>query len=484
MPIDASIPLQARAPKLQLPNALDMAGQAYTVRDLALKNAAMQRAASREQTISDLYRTNMNPDGTINQQGMTAGLAQAGYGDAIPGLQEQQAKAGKATTDETAANLALHQQKLKIINSTLGSLAADPELDHDKVIAAISGLVQQGISTPEEGAAAVRALPGPKGLRAHIIAQAAKSLDAEKQIALYLPKYDEQDRGDVVNEGTIDQMSGTRTPGRDVAKGMTPDQASKERMDNNKDTPSMNAAAIDLAAQRLLNGEKPQAVTTNLGRGRQGVADLAAIQNRFAQLAADRGMDARDIATRNQELASEARTRIELGAREGKIAPRVQEAQNFANVAKAASAAVPRGSFLPYNKLAQMSDTQLSDPALAKLKAATVSLINAYAAAVGGGQIHVHDQEVAGGLLSQAMGPEAYNAVVDQLILETQKALEAPGQVSDEFRKKTGGTSANGPTQTPGGATPEPDAAAVKAFTDKGYPPDVAVIMAKHGVGK
>lgn len=191
--------------------------------------------------------------------------------------------------------------------------------------------------------------------------------------------------------------------------------------------------AKSLAVERLLAGEKPSSVLGNLGRGAQGAADLRSVQNLLAQTAKTRNISGAQVVKIMQSTAADGRAVLELGAREGKIAARVQEAQNFAIVAKDASAAVPRGQFLPYNKLQQATETQLSDPKLAKLKAATNSLINAYAAAVGGGVPTVHDKEAAADMLSTAQSPEAYNAVVDQLILETEKALEAPGQVRERM---------------------------------------------------
>jgi hypothetical protein len=195
----------------------------------------------------------------------------------------------------------------------------------------------------------------------------------------------------------------------------------------------LSDAAKDLAVDRLLAGEKSQSVLANLGRGKQGARDLREIQNRLAETAKTRGITGPELVKIMQSTAADGRAVLELGAREGKIASRVQEAQNFAEVAKAASADVPRGKFVPWTKLAQMTDTQMSDPKLAKLKAATNSLVNAYAAAVGGGTPTVHDKEAAEHMLSTAQSPEAYNAVVDQLILETQKALDAPGQVRERM---------------------------------------------------
>lgn len=199
---------------------------------------------------------------------------------------------------------------------------------------------------------------------------------------------------------------------------------------------SLSDQAVDLAARRMQNGEKARDVLANFGRGTQGAADIRAVQNRFAALAAESGTDAADIATRVQELSAEGRTRTELGAREGKIAPRVQEAQNFAKIALEASKNVPRGNSTDWNKLIQFKDAHFSDPALAKFHAANVSLINAYAAAVGAGSPTVHDKEVGETMLRTVAGQKGYEAAVQQILTETQAALDAPKQVMESMRNK------------------------------------------------
>jgi hypothetical protein len=192
--------------------------------------------------------------------------------------------------------------------------------------------------------------------------------------------------------------------------------------------------AIDFAAKRLLNGEPAAKVLANFGRGAQGAQNITAVQNRLAELASEGGVSPQLMAVLSQELAADSRTRLELGAREGKVAARVEEAKQFAKIAGEASTLVPRGSFVPVTKLMQMTDTQLSDPKLAAFKAANVSLINAYAAAVGAGVPTVHDKEAAEKMLSTAQSPEAYQAVVNQLIVEMDAALAAPRNVMEQMR--------------------------------------------------
>ncbi len=198
---------------------------------------------------------------------------------------------------------------------------------------------------------------------------------------------------------------------------------------------SLSDTAIDFAAKRLLNGEQASKVLANFGRGAQGAQNITAVQNRLAELASEGGVSPQLMAVLTQELAADSRTRLELGAREGKIASRVEEAKQFAKIAGEASIKVPRGKFVPVNQLMQYTDKQLSDPDLAAFRAANVSLINAYAAAVGGGVPTVHDKEAAEGMLSTAQSPEAYQAVVNQLITEMDAALAAPRNVMDSMRE-------------------------------------------------
>lgn len=467
MALDPSIILQSRP--TQLPDPMQLAQHAATLRQLGLQSQASQlgieqsqRSLQQEKTLADLYRNNVNPTtGDVNQPGVITGMASAGLGEKIPAYQKSLADASKAQTDLQAAQLDLHKKKLDIVSNHLSSLLSDPNLSHDKVIASINDLVNQGMIDANSGAQMVRQLPGPDQLRPFLMEKGLETMDVSKQLEARLaaaPKYNEQDRGAVINEGTVDPTTGVRTAGANVSKEMTPDQ--KAKIDLQK-SGALTDDAKSFMIDRLLNGEKPSVVLGNLGRGAQGASDLRDIQNRLPAIAASRGITGSQLANIMQNTSADARTLTELGAREGKIAPRVQEAQNFAYIAKAASAAVPRGSFVPWNKLAQAADSSISDPALAKLKAATNSLINAYAAAVGGGSPTVHDKEAAEKMLSTAQSPEAYNAVVDQLITETQAALDAPGKVRSNLN-------------TAAGRKPAEAAAG-------DVPPEIAALLKKHG---
>jgi len=464
--VDPSIALGVRP--VQFANPMELDSNAMKLRNLGLQGQNQQitleqnqRVLKDQKTIADLYRANVQPDGSVNHAGVVQGLAQAGLGDKIPAYQQQVATASKDTTAASSADYELQQKKLTDIGNRLASLVSKPDLSRQDVIDQVNQLVDQHSLNPDQRDQMLARIPqDPKQLKDFLVRAGMQNLTLQQQIATQLstaPKYNEQDTGGVINEGTVDPMTGVRTAGTtNVVKTMTPDQAAKIALQKSG---ALTDDTKQFMAERLLNGEKASAVLGNLGRGAQGAADLRDVQNLLPTLAKQKGIGAAQLANIMQNTAADARTLTELGAREGKIAPRVQEAINFGDIAKQASADVPRGGFVPWNRLSQTADSALSDPKLAKLKAATNSLINAYAAAVGGGSPTVHDKEAAEHMLSTAQSPEAYNAVVDQLILESQKALDAPGQVRARLNAGAGRTAA-------------PDAS---------LPPDVAAALAKHG---
>lgn len=423
MALDPSIISQLKP--VQLPDTANL----LQLSQLSNQNAAQrlnlqqaQRKMKQEQTLSDLYRTNTNPDGTVNNDAVTAGMSQAGFGSAVPGLQEQSQKVTAGGLDIQAKQLAVHKQNLDLVNNSLASLISDPDLTHDKVITKINGLVNQGIIDSKTGAQMVQTLPGPAGLKQFLISKALETTDASKQIEMQLPKYNEQDRGGVINEGTVDPMTGQRTAGANIDK--TPTKG--EILTNARLTSGgLGDAAIDLAARRLLNGEKSSAVLANFGRGQQGARDIAAVQNRLASLASEQGVAPEDIASKQQELSAVGKSLQVAGGQAGKVAVGLNELKQFGPLVTQASAAVPRGNFVPWNKLKQMADTSISDPALLRFKTQMTALENAYnqVAARGGSDVgkreHIHQ------LFSTANSPEAVATLVDAVNQEAQSAETA-----------------------------------------------------------
>lgn len=439
MAIDPSIALQVRP--IQFDNPLEIAQRGMTLRQLALQNQAGERQMRDQQALSDAYRGAIGEDGGVDYGKVQQSLAQAGTGYQIPGVVKARLDTEKAQADladtkakTQASEIASDEARNRFVYSLAQQVLSNPNAGHDEIIQALAQAPQQ---YAQNAAQLARTLPADPAMARRFVLHLG--LTAQQNLEALTPKPEKVDTGGAVQ--FVDTNPNTNPNPAPITKTMTPgevatanNQAATRQLEREKfeytKSGALTQAAKELAVERLLAGEKPPEVLGNIGRGQQGAQDLRAIQNLLAETAKARGIDARGIIQAVQATSADARTMTELGAREGKIAPRVQEAQNFAQIALEASAAVPRGNFLPWNKLAQMSATQLQDPNLARLKAATVSLINAYASAVnGGGPGTVHDKETAENMLSAAQSPEAYSAVVQQLLKETQGALDAPGQV-------------------------------------------------------
>jgi hypothetical protein len=470
--LDPNIILQAKQPQIASP--FDLASGAMQLRNLGLQGQNQQitleqnqRALQDQKTIADLYRANTLPDGSVNHAGVVQGLAQAGLGDKIPAYQQGVATASKDMTAADAAQFDLHKKKLDITANAISSLLSKPDVNQDDVIGAITGLVSNGIIDANTGAQMARQIPGrPEQLRPFLMQKGLETMDVSKQLDARIamaPKYNEQDTGAAINEGTVDPLTGQRTAGTtNVVKSMTPDQAAKIRLATSG---ALTDDAKSFMIDRLLNGEKASAVLGNLGRGQQGAADLRDVMNRLPQVAAQRGIGGAQLANIMQNTAADARTLTELGAREGKIAPRVQELSTFADQAREASAAVPRGNWTDMSSILQFGAKHSSDAALAKLQTAVDGVINARAAAIGGGVIHVGDQIAGHHLLAATQGPDAFNAVIDQFKYEASGALAAPGQVRERINTAAGRGAAPSNSAPPVPVKSDADYASLKSGT-------------------
>jgi hypothetical protein len=275
-------PMGAFTKVMQLRN---MAAQ-NQVNDLALQQH--QRESTQNQTLADLYRDAINPDGTIDREKVIRGAAGQGLGAKIPGLQksflesDEAAEKLKHTQAQTAQSKATTGKSLqetlhgamKAADSAMAVLAADPQLNEQKVYSEVGRLVKMGVFDPiasQKGAdpdSAAReflsTMPvgNPKSLRTWVIQSGLRAADESKRLELILPKYDEQDRGGVINQGTINQMTGERTAGGDVTKTVTPGEVltseTSRRGQNMTDTRQRQLNEITREAAQSQVVETPQ----------------------------------------------------------------------------------------------------------------------------------------------------------------------------------------------------------------------------------
>jgi hypothetical protein len=113
------------------------------------------------------------------------------------------------------------------------------------------------------------------------------------------------------------------------------------------------------------------------------------------------------------------------GATAGRIDVAANAIDAMIPVIKEASGKVPRGSFVPVNKLLQTGETSISDPNLKQLKLYINSLLNDYDMLASRGGTDQKKREEARALITSADGPEALNAALASFQKESEIAKKA-----------------------------------------------------------
>lgn len=195
---------------------------------------------------------------------------------------------------------------------------------------------------------------------------------------------------------------------------------------------SLSPETLDMMTDQLLAGDPSP--MQGLGYGNVGAANRAKLREALAKKAADKGISGAEQAAINAEYFGTKAGERALGTRTANIEMSVNEAGNMAKLARDASAEVPRGKWVPVNKAMLLWNSQSGEPKTRAFGAAVNSYLNAYATAVGKGTMTVDARNHASQMLSTADGPQAFNAIMDQLDKEIQAAKVAPGQVRGSMR--------------------------------------------------
>jgi hypothetical protein len=166
------------------------------------------------------------------------------------------------------------------------------------------------------------------------------------------------------------------------------------------------------------------------------------------------GLDANDIAhlLANNAIDYKAvskSTQVAAGIA-GKVEFANNELSAFIPIAQDASAAVDRGNFMPWTRLKQMGERNISDPNLKRLFVATQSILNAYDQLASRGGTDAAKRAENHKILETADSPEAYQAALDMIVKE--------GQAAGDAARKTIRADAFAPTaRTPAPPTAQPE---------------------------
>jgi hypothetical protein len=204
---------------------------------------------------------------------------------------------------------------------------------------------------------------------------------------------------------------------------------------NEADQPeaTLDEGTTKAMASQYLAGDK--SVMQNLGRGAQGAANIVKLRTEIYNQANDQGLNGKDIVNNFNEQAGNLAGQRSIGTRAANISLAANEANNMIPIALEASAKVPRGEWMPWNKMIQAYQTGTSSPELARFVAATNSLVNSYVRAVSPSGVPTDSmREHAYSMLNSAQSPKAYEAVTSIMQDEMKAAMAAPGQVRKELR--------------------------------------------------
>lgn len=171
------------------------------------------------------------------------------------------------------------------------------------------------------------------------------------------------------------------------------------------------------------------------------------------------GMKMSDIIAAKTALGGDMAEIRALGGRIANIDTAVEEVKVQSKLAMTASAAVPRGKFIPINTLWQMADRQISDPGLKALKGYSLSVANAAAVAAGRGTTNVELQREYREYLGTADSPEAYSAAITTILNDADAVSQSSDTVRDTLLDRVRARGGFVPPKLDHGAAAAPPAA-------------------------
>jgi hypothetical protein len=235
MPIDASIAMGVQPPQVTGP--LDSMGKAMTLKHLMLQGqvqeeqlAAARRANLEQQKLSEIYQSNIGPDGMVNHAGVIQAMGAQGVGHLIPAYRKTMLDADKdqSAIDNQRSEIKARDYKrtldqVSAVNSTLDSLRSLPNVTHQDIIQAVVGMVQNGVMGQDQGQRIVQELPPHPALLPGYLAQKGLQVaDSKTRLEMLAPKFQTLDNGGSIIMGTTNPMTGQFTQGSSIKKVTTP----------------------------------------------------------------------------------------------------------------------------------------------------------------------------------------------------------------------------------------------------------------------
>lgn len=211
-------------------------GKGYQLRDLAaqadarqLDTQIKQQAIKKQGTLADLHRLNTQ-NGKLDRAKFAQGLADAGYGQDVGEYQKQWSDADKAEAEHLSKNSERIIKTLDYTGKAIGSLLSNPNATSNDVIQQISGLVNAGLMTQEEGARIAREVPGdPAQLRPYLMQKASQAQQAKDMLTNALPQLQSIKLGGTTQLVDTNPMTNPQATGQTLPHTATPGEMEQQR---------------------------------------------------------------------------------------------------------------------------------------------------------------------------------------------------------------------------------------------------------------
>lgn len=209
-------------------------------------------------------------------------------------------------------------------------------------------------------------------------------------------------------------------------------------------------------------------------------AEVAGLIKRHPDMTSDQIADG--LLSGTLKFTAESKGASVAGTQIGKVALAANELDTFGEQTIAASSALPRGTFVPWNKLKNMSRGQISDPKLLVFKSKMQALENAYdqLAARGGTDVDKRDRIHA--MFDTANSPQAVQALVQALNQEAAGARAAADRtIAETSGSAIPGTGKPLPADSMVSIPPDPSAAPAASNAPTATGPNGQRLVLKNG---
>lgn len=466
MPFDPSVISQIG----EQPDFGAAVGKGFQLKDLAnqtaLSSIATRKARKDEEQSQFLSGLSKQYDITKPDQASKAAskASQAGYPDLATGVikQSQSLQLGQAQIDEMRFQAGL-QAQTRIDEGVQGVLAA--------VNAQISGpdgkplLTPQGTEKYDSKTKDAMTLAGVLKLKRDLEDDETMSPEARKMAMTEVNKY--LASGQPITYDGINQVARSTKVGREAfdkeiqrRKEVSAMEVQQEGVAERK---RHDVATEQIAARKTSDAEKKSEQSgfsdmqesllaemalrsVNLPAGLRSQQQIKATLDGLIAKNPDKSpADIADqIKSGKLKLTAESKGAQTAGTQIGKVALTANELDTFGDQTIEASNAVPRGKFVPWNRLKNYSAAQLSDPDLLRFRAKMQALENAYEQLAARGGTDMEKRALIHQLFDNANSPQAVQSLVKALKEEASGAREAANRTIAETSGNaipgTGGT--------------------------------------------